>query len=124
MKYSALIIIIIAALVVTGLLLHYFTHILDFTHKKIDEKALYENLKKVEDTARSMISSYNGDLVTYEQYKDSNDPYKKELSDTALTRLNRTAVQYNEFFLKNSFLWKDNIPNDIKTELPIIKEAK
>lgn len=33
-----------------------------------------------------------------------------------------TAVLYNEYILKNSRFWDNNIPNDIHKELEIIKE--
>ena len=35
---------------------------------------------------------------------------------------NKTAVLYNEYILKNSRVWNNNIPNDIRKELEIIKE--
>ena len=36
-----------------------------------DDRTNYETLKRVEDTCRSMIASYNSDKLTYQQYKDS-----------------------------------------------------
>ena len=38
--------------------------------KEADDETNYETLKEVEDTCRSMISSYNADKLTYVQYKD------------------------------------------------------
>lgn len=32
-------------------------------------------------------------------------------------RANTTASNYNNYILKNSFVWKDNIPNDIYVSL-------
>ena len=45
--------------------------------------------------------------------KDDN----KEIALQAKIRANNTAIQYNQFILKNSYLWKNNIPQDIKNEL-------
>ena len=39
--------------------------------QQADDNTRYENRKEVEDTCRSMISSYNADKLTYLQYKDS-----------------------------------------------------
>ena len=36
-------------------------------------------------------------------------------------RANSTATSYNEFVLKNSYVWKDNVPEDIQKELEYIK---
>ena len=44
--------------------------------QKADDDTNYETLKKVEDTCRAMISSYNSDKLTYEQYKDSDNEEK------------------------------------------------
>ena len=35
-------------------------------------------------------------------------------------RANKTANTYNEYILKNSFVFEDNIPQDIETKLMII----
>ena len=37
--------------------------------QKADDRTNYETLKKVEDTCRAMIASYEADKLTYEQYK-------------------------------------------------------
>lgn len=36
-------------------------------------------------------------------------------------RANKTAVSYNNYILKNSFIWSDNVPEDIREELDIIE---
>lgn len=36
-------------------------------------------------------------------------------------RANRTAANYNNYILKNSYVWSNNIPEDILSELEIIK---
>ena len=93
-----------------------------YTHsmQKADENQ-YETKKQVEDTARSMIASYKSDVATYEQYKDSDNEEKQSWAEQAKMRANRTANSYNEYILKNSYIWEDNIPSDIDYSLPIIE---
>ena len=92
-----------------------------YTHslEKADENQ-YETKKQVEDTARSMIASYKSDVATYEQYKDSDNEEKQSWAEQAKMRANRTANSYNEYILKNSYVWEDNIPSDIDYSLPIV----
>lgn len=90
------------------------------TVQKADDNTNYETLKKVEDTCRSMISSYNSDKLTYEQYKDSDDEEKQNWAEQAKMRANRTASTYNNYILKNDYIWQNNIPADIYRELPYI----
>ena len=71
---------------------------------------------ELQDTARAMVSSYESDKQIYLSMKDEN----KEIASQAKIRANNTAIQYNQFILKNSYLWKNNIPQDIKNELEII----
>ena len=93
-----------------------------YTHslEKTDENQ-YETKKQVEDTARSMIASYKSDVATYEQYKDSDNEEKQSWAEHAKMRANRTANSYNEYILKNSYVWEDNIPSDIDYSLPIVE---
>lgn len=93
-----------------------------YTHslEKTDENQ-YETKKQVEDTARSMIASYKSDVATYEQYKDSDNEEKQSWAEQAKMRANRTANSYNEYILKNSYVWEDNIPSDIDYSLPIVE---
>ncbi len=93
-----------------------------YTHslEKADENQ-YETKKQVEDTARSMIASYKSDVATYNQYKDSDNEEKQSWAEQAKMRANRTANSYNEYILKNSYVWEDNIPSDINYSLPIIE---
>lgn len=92
-----------------------------FKVQKVDDMTKYETIKKVEDTCRAMIASYESDKLTYEQYKDSNDKEKQGWAEQAKMRANKTASIYNNYILENSFVWKGNIPKDIKTKLEIIK---
>ena len=93
-----------------------------YTHslEKADENQ-YETKKQVEDTARSIIASYKSDVATYEQYKDSDNEEKQSWAEQAKMRANRTANSYNEYILKNSYVWEDNIPSDIDYSLPIVE---
>ena len=85
--------------------------------QKVDDDTNYKTLKKVEDTCRSMIASYEADKLTYEQYKDE----KQSWAEQAKMRANKTASSYNNYILKNSYVWKNNVPADIYLELQIIE---
>lgn len=89
--------------------------------QKAEDVTNYETKKKVEDTCRSMIASYNSDKLTYEQYKDSDNEEKQSWAEQAKMRANKTATSYNEYILKNSYVWEDNIPSDIDHKLPLIE---
>ena len=89
--------------------------------QKADDATNYETRKKVEDTCRSMIASYNSDKLTYEQYKDNDNEEKQSWAEQAKMRANKTATSYNEYILKNSYVWEDNIPSDIDYKLPLIE---
>lgn len=87
-----------------------------YSLNKVDE-GNYENQKKVEDTCRAMIASYNSDKLIYEQYKDSESAEERGWASSAKIRANQTASTYNNYILQNNYVWKDNVPDDIKTEL-------
>lgn len=89
--------------------------------QEADDDTSYKTLKKVEDTCRSMIASYNADKLTYEQYKDSDNEEKQSWAEQAKMRANKTASSYNNYILKNSYVWKDNVPADIYMTLPYIE---
>ena len=87
----------------------------------VDDQTRYETLKKVEDTCRAMISSYESDVLTWKQYKDSESEAERTWAAQAKMRANKTASSYNNYILQNNFVWKDNIPEDIRTTLDIIE---
>ena len=89
--------------------------------KQADDKTVYEARKKVEDTCRSMISSYNADKLVYEQYKNSEVEEERSWANNAKIRANQTASTYNNYILKNSFVWEDNVPSDIYMNLPYLQ---
>jgi len=89
--------------------------------QKADDATNYETLKKVENTCRAMISSYESDKLTYEQYKDSDNEEKQSWAEQAKMRANKTAIEYNNYILKNTYVWKGNIPADIYMTLDVIE---
>lgn len=89
--------------------------------QKVDDATNYETRKEVEDTCRAMISSYEADRLAYEQYKDSDNEEKQSWAEQAKMRANRTASTYNNYILENSYVWSQNVPDDIKTELPYLE---
>ncbi len=60
-----------------------------------DDATNYDTFKKVEDTCRAMISSYESDKLTYEQYKDSDNKEKAGWAEQAKMRAN----SYNNYLL-------------------------
>ena len=99
----------------------WFSNKVEYARQKVDDTTNYQTIKKVEDTCRAMISSYESDKLTYEQYKDSDKEEKQSWADQAKMRANRTAQTYNNYILKNSFVWKNNVPADILLKLLIIE---
>ena len=89
--------------------------------QKADDDTNYDTIKKVEDTCRAMISSYNSDKLTYEQYKDSDNEEKQSWAEQAKMRANKTASTYNNYILKNEYVWKGNVPSDIKYRLEYVE---
>ena len=98
----------------------WFTHTVDYVDQKIEDRTSYDTRKKVEDTCRSMIASYKTDKATYDMYKESTSEKKQSWAEQAKMRANKTANTYNEYILKNSFVWEGNIPSDIESKLQVI----
>lgn len=89
--------------------------------QKVDDRTNYDTRKQVEDSCRAMIVSYTSDSMTYEQYKDSDNEEKQSWAEQAKMRANKTAASYNEYVLKNSYVWEGNIPLDIHGNLPYLE---
>ena len=89
--------------------------------QKIDDATRYETRKEVEDTCRAIITSYETDKLMWEQYKDSESSEQRGWADSAKLRANKAAITYNEYILKNSFVFDGNVPADIRAELEIIE---
>ncbi len=88
--------------------------------EKVDEKT-YDNQKEVEDTCRAMIASYNQDKLIYEQYKNSEVEEERSWANNAKIRANQTASTYNNYILKNNYVWKGNVPSDIYSTLAYLQ---
>lgn len=89
--------------------------------KKIDDDTSYRTQKQVEDSCRAMIASYTSDKLTYEQFKENDIPEKQEWAEQAKMRANKTAASYNEYVLKNSYVWEGNVPKDILERLEYLE---
>lgn len=89
--------------------------------QRADDLTNYKTKKEVEDSCRALMVSYQNDRLIWEQYKDSEKPEEVTWANSAKMRANKAAVTYNEYFLKNRYVFKDNIPEDLREELEIIK---
>lgn len=89
--------------------------------RKVDDATNYRTRKRVEDTCRAAIVSYESDKLIWEQYKDSDSAEQRGWADAAKLRANKTALTYNEYFLKNSYVFEGNVPEDIMKDLPILE---
>ena len=92
-----------------------------FQVQKADDATNYKTLKEVEDTCRAMIASYEADKLIFEQYNGSDNEEKQSWAEQAKMRANRTTAQYNEYIRKNSFVWADNVPDDIDERLEYVE---
>lgn len=121
----ALLVCVVLALVLYGTVPGFRTWANGIFHgvQKADDASRYSTRRQVEDTARAMIASYEADVFTYEQYRDSQSDEQRSWAEQAVMRANRTASTYNNYILKNSYVWEDNIPDDIQYELEPL-EAK
>lgn len=118
--------VILAALIVISVVLigwgnTWFGNQVDYINQKIDDATNYETRKTVENSCRAMVSSYKADKLTWEQYKDSENSEQRSWADQAKMRANRTATNYNNYILKNSYVWDGNVPDDILSELAVIE---
>lgn len=114
-------IVIVICGVINGWFGTWFGNQVDYVNQKIDDATNYDTRKEVEDSCRAMVASYEADKLTYEQYKDSESAEKQSWAAQAKMRANRTAANYNNYVLKNSYVWDGNIPEDIMEELKIVE---
>ena len=112
---------VIALIFVTGPILRAVKNNYEYRLHKVDEATDYQTLKNVEDSCRAMIASYEADKMIFEQYKDSENEEKQSWGEQAKIRANRTAATYNEYIRKNSYVWKDAIPDDIDEKLEYLE---
>ena len=128
MKYilGGLVGLLMAGLIIFGVYISFFPsgraliNSYDNMMKKVDDRTTYETRKKVEDTARASITSYKTDKATYEMYKDSDNEEKQSWAEQAKMRANKTANIFNEYMLKNSYVFEGNIPSDINYQLELL----
>ncbi len=85
--------------------------------EKADDNTSYENRKKVEDTARAYISSYNADVDIYNTYCNNENENMRSYAESARIRAIQTANSYNDYLQKNSYVWADNMPDDLPSSL-------
>lgn len=114
-------VVLIAGGVFGGWFNTWFFNRVDYIDQKIDDATRYESIKKVEDSCRAMISSYESDRLVYEQYRDSDNEEKQSWAEQAKMRANKTAATYNNYVLENNFVWSGNVPDDIRRELAYLE---
>ena len=114
-------VVIFATMTGCGPVDRYIWNKIDYATQKVDDATNYKTRKQVEDTCRATIVSYEADKLTWEQYKDSESAEQRSWADAAKLRANKAAVTYNEYILKNSYVFNGNIPDDIRIELPILE---
>lgn len=85
--------------------------------QKANENTSYETRKEVENTARAYISSYNADVDIYNTYCNSENENMQSYAESARIRAIQTANSYNEYLQKNSYIWEDNMPDDLPSTL-------
>ena len=68
-----------------------------------------EQRQEVEDTCRAMIASWEADLQTYKDLKDTD----KDGAEVARLSANKTADMYNEYLLMNSYVFGETLPDGI-----------
>jgi len=91
-----------------------------FELQTIHDQTDYTTLRRVEDTARAMVATWEGDRLQWEQFKDSDVQEERNWANGALMRANRTATSFNNFILENSFVWAYGVPDDLQEPLPIL----
>lgn len=121
--FLVLVLLVISAEMLTGCrwVNTYMSNTIDYVDQKIDDRTNYDTRKTVEDSCRAMISSYESDKLTWMQYKNSEDSEQRSWGEQAKMRANRTASNYNNYILKNSYVWDGNIPSDIQSELAFLE---
>ena len=93
--------------------------------QRVDDATKYNTRKQVEDTCRSMIATYVKDKAEYEAnmelYKTTDDKYYLEIATGYRQQANSTASTYNNYILKNNYVFEGNVPADIYMTLEMLK---
>lgn len=118
---AILAVVLIFVVIFAGPVIRAIRNSYDYAVQKADDATNYKTLKEVEDTCRAMIASYEADRLIFEQYGDSDSEEKQSWAEQAKMRANRTAAQYNEYIRKNSFVWAENVPDDIDEKLEYVE---
>lgn len=77
----------------------------------------YATLKKVEDTCRAEIATYEAYVAAYEAYQVAG---QTQNALTTKISANNVASRYNSYILKNNYIWGKNVPLDIRDKLPLL----
>ena len=91
-----------------------------FGLQEVHDQTDYATLRRVEDTARAMVATWEGDYLQWQQFKDSDIQEERNWANGALMRANRTSTTFNNFMLENSFVWAYGVPDDIAEPLPTL----
>ena len=93
--------------------------------QKADDATNYKTRKAVEDTCRAMIATYEADKAEYENnialFSETKDEYYRQVADGYRQQANSTAAEYNNYILKNSYVFSGNVPKDIYNTLEVIR---
>ena len=79
-------------------------------------KRFEETEKGVLDCKRS-LSWYNADVDIYNTYCNNENENMKSYAESARIRAIQTANSYNDYLQKNSYVWADNMPDDLPSSL-------
>ena len=72
-----------------------------------------ETKTEVEKNCRTWIADYETQTLMYEQYRESSNADQQVLASAAKQKANEIADKYNDYFLRNKYVWDKNIPSDI-----------
>lgn len=88
--------------------------------QRISENNTYESRREAENSARSLITNYVAAKLEYETYHiyiGTKDKAREQRALDARTSANMTISKYNNFMQENSFLFENNIPEDLPLSL-------
>ena len=101
-----------------------YSNEVQFAMQKADDETSYKTRKAVEDTCRAEIASYENYVQQYYQninsYEETKNARYYDQAQNAKLMANAVAARYNEYILKNSFVFDGNIPKDIRSRILVI----
>lgn len=101
--------------------IHRFFNNWRFGIQEAHDQTDYATLRRVEDTARAMVASFEADRLQWEQFRDSDVQEERNWANGAMMRANRTASSFNNFMRENSFVWAYGIPSDIDFRMEYLR---